>query len=348
MIFRYGLALFVAMALCFILWQQRSLKEYKSKQFLMDTLITITVYGKDSSLLQSAVNDAFDEMRRIAELSDHFPPKNSPAYSSSDICKINENAGIKPVAINLDTMNLLSISREYAAKSGGSFDPTMGEVMDLWGFGGEHPAVPNAEKLKLALKKSGYEHLQLDQKNGTAFLDSPGVSLDLGACAKGYATEKAYKLLKQRGIKKALIDAGGNIRTIGMNSSNVPWQIGIKDPRKEGAIVATVSLQNSSLVTSGDYYRYFEANGRRYHHILDPHTGYPPNHTISATVMTNDSTLADILSTACFVLSPDDALAFAAKIPDVGLLLITSDKRIFHTHSLKNKISIMANSGYRY
>lgn len=346
--FRVVIALILSLLIFFVIWQKRTLKEYKSQQFLMDTLVTITVYGKDIQLLQSSVNEAFAEMRKIAELSDHFPPKNSPAYKSSDICKINENAGIKAVLVHPDIMNILSIAKEYALKSGGSFDPTIGEVVDLWGFGTEHPSVPDTEKLNQALQKSGYDHLHLDPKKRTAFLNKSGVSIDLGACAKGYAAEKAGRLLAQSGVEKAIIDAGGNIRTVGKNIHNRPWQIGIKDPRNEGGIVATVSLENASLVTSGDYYRNFEVNGRRYHHILDPHTGYPPNHTISATVMTPDSTLADILSTACFVLPPDEALAFASKIPNVALLLITAEKRIIHTANLKGKISIMPKSGYLY
>lgn len=323
-------------------------KEYSSQQFMMDTLVTIKVYGSDKAKLQQSVNEAFNEMRRIAELADHFPAVGTAAYNASDICKINQNAGIKPVTVQQDTVEMLLLARKYAELSKGAFDPTIGAVMRLWNFGGDKPTPPKPEAISQMIAVSGFNYLEIDQQKSTVYLNKKGVQLDLGASAKGYATEKAYQLLKKRGIEKALIDAGGNIRTIGRNRDEKPWKIGIKDPRKEGALIAVVSVTDGSAVTSGDYYRYFEKDGVRYHHILDPRTGYPSNHTISATIITENSAVADILSTACFVLPPKEALAFAVGIDGVDLLLITSDKKIMHTPKLFNRISITPDSGYRY
>lgn len=338
--------LVIVVALYF--WKHPSETEYSSQQFLMDTFVTVKVYGTDKEHLQQAVHEAFSEMHRIAELADHFPEAGTAACRASDICKINEQAGSKPVAVQPDTLEMLSLARRYAELSHGAFDPAIGAVTALWNFSSDNPVVPHPGNVRQMLEASGFGYLHVDRHAGTVYLSKRGVKLDLGASAKGYATEKAYQVLKRRGIDKALIDAGGNIRTIGTNREGKPWRIGIKDPRREGGLIGTVSVENGSAVTSGDYYRFFERGGSRYHHILDPRTGYPGNHTMSATVVTQDSALADILSTACFVLPPREALALATGIKGVDLLLITSDKKIFHTPTLTGRIEINPNSGYRY
>lgn len=343
-----ALAVLLIAAVALYAWKGASSAEYSSQQFLMDTLITIKVYGKDREKLQQPVHEAFAEMRRIAGLADHFPAAGTAAYAASDICNINQHAGIKPVVVQPDTLEMLSFARRYAGLSHGAFDPTVGAVMELWDFGGESPAVPRPERIRQALPLCGFRYLVIDRDNSTVYLSKKGVKLDLGASAKGYATEKAYQILKKRGIDKALIDAGGNIRTIGSNREGKPWRIGIKDPRKDGALAGIVSVENGSAVTSGDYYRFFERDAVRYHHILDPRTGYPASHTMSATVVTQDSALADILSTACFVLPPQEALALASGITGVDLLLVTSDKRIMHTPALAARVEITPGSGYRY
>ena len=174
------------------------------------------------------------------------------------------------------------------------------------------------------------------------------MKLDLGAVAKGYATEKALQVLTKQGIDKALIDAGGNIRVLGRNTHNSPWKIGIRDPRKADAIVVVLPLVDSSAVTSADYYRAFEFNGKRYHHILDPRSGYPATHTISATVVTKDAGLADILSTVFFILPPEKAMELAATIPGVELVLVTADKRIKHSAALLGTIELKQGEAYRY
>ncbi|MBL0224788.1 MAG: FAD:protein FMN transferase [Geobacteraceae bacterium] len=314
----------------------------------MDTFVTVKVYGSDRGHLQQSVNEAFGEMRRIAELADHFPQAGTAAYRASDVCAINEKAGIRPVRVHSDTITMLTLARQYAELSHGAFDPAIGAVTDLWNFSGDNPVIPVSESIRQRLKLSGFRYLTVNRDNSTVYVRKKGVKLDLGASAKGYATEKAYQILKRSGIDKALIDAGGNIRTIGTNREGKPWKIGIKDPRREGGLIGTVSVENGSAVTSGDYYRFFERDGSRYHHILDPRTGYPGNHTMSATVVTQDSALADILSTACFVLPPSEALALATGLKEVDLLLITSDKKIIHTPTLTGRIEINPNSGYRY
>lgn len=311
--------------------------EVSSEEFLMDTLVSIKVYGSDRETLREGASAAFAEMRRIAELADTFPKPGTPAALASDVCRINENAGKEPVRVHADTMAMLALAKRYHEASGGAVDVTVGPLMKLWGFGGEHPSVPDPARLKKTLPLIDAGDLVLDRERSTAFLRRSGMKLDLGAVAKGYATEKALKVLAGRGIEQALIDAGGNIRVLGPGTRSYFWNIGIKDPRREGGVVAVMKLRDASAVTSGDYHRGFEVGGKRYHHILDPKTGYPAGHSASVTVIAKDAGVADALSTALFVLPPDQALALAEKL-GVEVVLVAADGGIRHSASLTDRI----------
>ena len=322
--------------------------EYKSDRFLMDTMVSIKAYGRDEGKLKDAVTAAYGEMQRIADLSDRFPAPGSAEYKASDVCLINENAGIAPVRVHREIIEMLLLAKKYHGLGKGAFDVTIGPVMDLWGFTGNNPKIPSPGKLAEALSLVDSNRLIINEEKQTAFLEKRGMRLDLGAVAKGYATEKAVRVLKGHGIARALIDAGGNIRVIGKNSRNAPWKIGIKDPRKSGGIIAIVSLTDGSAVTSGDYYRYFESGGRRYNHILDPRTGYPATGNMSVTVMTENAGVADCLSTVFFVLEPGKSLELAEKMRGVDIFLVTADRRILHTPSLKGMIEVKSGEDYHY
>lgn len=340
-------ALLLVAGLVFFQYSRRTC-EYRSDQFLMDTLVSIKAYGTDPETVKKAVAAAYAEMHRIAELADGFPQQGTAAWRSSDVCRINEQAGKKPVRVDDDILAMLLLAQKYSELSHGAFDVTVGPLMELWGFGGKNPHVPSPDQIRSALAFVGSKDLVLNEQNRTVFLRRAGMKLDLGAVAKGYATEKAIQALIRHGINSALIDAGGNIRVIGHNPRNAPWKIGIKNPRSSDTIVATLPLVDTSAVTSADYYRAFVSEGTRYHHILDPRTGYPASHTISATVVTQDAGLADVLSTVFFVLPPDSALEIAATIPGVELFLVTADGRIRHSASLAGTVEVTQGEAYRY
>jgi thiamine biosynthesis lipoprotein len=321
--------------------------EYRSDQFLMDTLVSIRVYGRDAENLRKAVSEAYAEMHRIADLTDRFPAAGSAAHAASDVCRINDMAGVKPVRVDTDVFAMLELARSYHDRTGGAFDVTIGPVMDLWGFGGKHPHVPGAGNIKASLALMDNARLILNREARTAFLAKAGMSVDLGAVAKGYATEKAVQVLKSKGIEKALIDAGGNIRVLGKNAGNDSWRVGIKNPWKSGDILAVLSLEDAAAVTSGDYYRYFESGGKRYHHILNPGTGYPATENTSVTVVARDAGIADILSTALFVLKPEKVLEIARNLEGVEVFLVTADRRILYTPGLQNRIELRTGGDYR-
>lgn len=326
---------------------ERRIKEYRSEQFLMDTLVSIKVYGDDAATLPAAVAAAYDEMHRIAALVDHFPLPGTEDCRRSDVCRINEMAGIGPVLVDADTLAMLLLAKKYHDLSDGAFDVTIGPVMDLWDFTGNDPQVPASQSIVETLPLVDIGSLVVNAAESTVYLRNVGMKLDLGALAKGYATEKALQALAGQGIKKALIDAGGNIRVLGSNARNAPWRIGIKDPRKADALVAIVALEDAAAVTSGDYYRYFEAGGKRYHHILHPRSGYPASENMSVTVVSQDAGLADLLSTAFFAMKGEEALTLAEKL-GVNLVLVSADGRIVHSSGLANSIEILPGGAYRY
>jgi thiamine biosynthesis lipoprotein len=344
-----GLILFALLLLAggvTLLYQQRT-REYASEQFLMDTLVTIRVYGHDPDVLKAAVAAAYDEIHRIADLADRFPPPGTSACRSSDVCRINEQAGIAPVRVDADTLAMLALAKKYHDLSAGAFDVTIGPVIDLWGFAEDNPTVPSPRSITESLALVDNNRLLINASAQTVYLQNVGMKLDLGAVAKGFATEKAIKILEKYGIKKALIDAGGNIRVLGSNARNTPWRIGIKDPRKADAIVAILALEDAAAVTSGDYYRYFEVEGQRYHHILDPRSGYPASANKSVTVISKDAGLADVLSTALFVLKEEEAVTLAEKL-GVDLFLVSAEGLISHTAALADRIEVKPGGAYRY
>jgi thiamine biosynthesis lipoprotein len=326
---------------------ERRIKEYRSEQFLMDTLVSIKVYGDDAATLPLAIAAAYGEMHRIAALVDRFPLPGSEDCRRSDVCRINEMAGIGPVHVDADTLAMLLLAKKYHALSAGTFDVTIGPVLDLWDFTGDVPKVPASSTIVETLSLVDIESLEVNAAESTAFLRKVGMKLDLGALAKGYATEKALQALAGQGIKKGLIDAGGNIRVLGSNARNAPWRIGIKDPRQADALVAIVTLEDAAAVTSGDYYRYFEADGQRYHHILDPRSGYPASENMSVTVVSQDAGLADILSTVFFVMKEEEALTLAEKL-SVNLIMVSAAGRISHTSGLAAHLEVLPGGAYRY
>jgi thiamine biosynthesis lipoprotein len=314
--------------------------EYRSDQFLMDTLVSIRVFGTDEDALRKAVGEAYAEMHRIADLTDRFPAAGTAAFAASDVCRINETAGVRPVRVDKDVFTMLEMSRNYHDLTHGAFDVTIGPLMSLWGFGGKNPHVPGDREIKAALVFVNNAQLLLNTKDQTVFLEKKGMILDLGAVAKGYATEKAVQILKKNGIKKALIDAGGNIRVIGENVGNTPWRIGIKNPGSSGDILAVLSLSDTAAVTSGDYYRFFESKGRRWNHILDPGTGYPATANKSVTVVAKNAALADVLSTALFGLESEKALATGRKL-GVEVFIVKADGKVLFTPGLQRRLELL-------
>jgi thiamine biosynthesis lipoprotein len=306
---------------------QEQLK-YDRDFFAMDTYIACQVLSADEERAVKALDAVQAAFVEIDRLTNRFE-------QDSEITAVNRNAGVAPVKVSEDVFAMVETSLQWSDKSEGAFNILIGDVMDLWGFGTEHPVVPSQEALAAALTRTDYHQIVLDKANSTIYLPQKGMVMDLGGVAKGYATDKAVAALKELGITNALINAGGNVYTMGCRADGTPWKIGVQDPRDPQGIKMLLQGRDTALVSSGDYQRYFEKDGVRYHHILDPASGTPARASAGTTVIMKSATLADILSTTLFVKGPQEGIALAESFQEVdAAMIITGDGKIYGTQNL--------------
>jgi thiamine biosynthesis lipoprotein len=280
----------------------------------MGTLVEITVVA-DPDKARSAVEAAFEEIKRVERLTSFHQP--------SALTSLNEQAGHGPVKTDPELAELAEASLKIAAQTGGAFDPTVGPLSRLWGFSGAaEPRLPMQAEIDSALSKVGWKRVRIDISASTVDLPERGMSLDLGGIAKGYALNRAATVLKDLGTRSALVNAGGDIIAIGEKSSGKPWRIGVQDPRDQKGILAVVELKGRAIVTSGDYERVFFINDERYHHILDPKTGYPARGMQSVTIVFSDAVIVDGLSVAVFVAGPKKGMEMIQSVPGAAGLLV--------------------------
>ncbi len=279
---------------------------------MMDTVVTVKLCAKDSSTAQNLLTEVFQEMERIDRMMDNYSP-------TSEITSINSMAGKERVSISPEMGQVLRRSQYFAGLSGGAFDITIGFIKELWRFDSPNPAVPLSGQLAAALTLVGYQNIQLDA--GRVRLLEPKMKLDLGGVAKGYAVDCAVEFLKERGAKSALVDAGGDVRLYGKKPSGGDWQIAIRHPREKEKLIRVGKVGLPAVATSGDYERFFTKDGKRYHHILNPHTGYPARGCVSVTVWTRTATDADILATAVFVMGPEKGMELVERLDEVEALI---------------------------
>lgn len=311
--------------------------KYDETQLKMDTVMTITAYGSGA---EAAVKDAF---KRIDEIEQSC----SLQVSTSDVNRINNAAGSSFVPVGPDVLKIIKKALEYSKMSGGAFDITVGPITSLWKLGTNEARVPSPEEIKAKLPLVGYEKIKLDDKNNSVMLEKPGMIIDLGGIAKGYAASQAVDILKSHGIKKAIVNLGGSsVYVIGSKDNNLPWSIGLQHPRlAQGAgFLGIIKESDKAISTSGDYERYIIKDGKRYHHIIDPKTGYPAESGVIADTVVLDSSInnnpmnADGLSTIVFILGPEKGMQFIKNIQGAECIIVTSDKKLLVSPGLKGKI----------
>lgn len=348
---RYGYWVLVFLILVLILFatgckDQISAPEKISKDiFVMDTMINITAYSQDLEKGRKAVEQAAQEFQRINDLAGRFPGNLSDPQKS-DVWRINEMAGKAPVKVSDDTMIMVERALYFAELSGGAFDITIGPVTDLWGIGGAKNHVPTEDELNQVLPLIDYGKIVINKDEKTIFLPDHGMSMDLGGIAKGYATDLAVEKLRAGGIESALVNAGGNVFALGSKPDGSPWKIGLQDPRNSTGVTAIISVTDSAVISSGDYERYFEEQGIRYHHIIDPASGKPARGVMGTTVVTKNSMDGDILSTLVFVLGPEKGLALQKTEQLVEMVFITDEKEIIFSDGLDGFIEITNQTDY--
>jgi thiamine biosynthesis lipoprotein len=302
------------------------------------------------NLYEDGSEEIYDEMAaKLNSIEETF----SVNIASSEISLINRNAGFAPVPVSPDALYLIKMARYFAEKSGGAFDPTIGPLSVLWAINTDDARVPLQEEIDARLPLVDYRKLVIDEDGQTVFLPEAGMMLDLGGIAKGFAADCLVEIAHERGVNRAVIDLGGNIYVLGARKDGAKWKIGVKDPENpEGEPAVRLETEENSIVTSGMYERFFEEGGRRYHHILDPKTGYPAESgVLSATIVSASSLVADALSTAVFILGREEGLALLeAGFPEIGVqaegMVIGSDHRVSATTGLASCVTVMV-EGYR-
>lgn len=285
--------------------------------FYFDTVITVTLY--DSS--------AEEQLDGCFVLADKYEKLLSTTVKGSDIWNINHANG-KPVEVSDETITLLKKAISYSKLSNGAFDITIGKLSSLWDFKNHADTIPSQEDINNALSTVGYENIRID--GNTVTLKNPDTCIDLGGIGKGYIADRMKQYLNDNGIQEGIISLGGNVLTIGPKSSGETYKIGIQKPfDTTGSSIASIEITDASTVSSGVYERYFEVDGKCYHHILNPANGYPyDNGLLGVTIITESSADADALSTTCFALGLEDGMSFIEKTDDVEALFITDDYQI--------------------
>jgi len=270
------------------------------------------------------------EVTRIEGLLSRFLP-------DSDISRVNGSAGVKSEKVSLETYDVLSKAVESSRCFPGCFDVTIGPLVALWKIGKGSLAQPDDASIKQVLPLVNYRDLILDPTEMTAGLRYGGQSVDLGGIGKGFAGDKILEVLKRFGISSAYSNLGGNVVTLGAKPDGSPWHIGIQHPRQEDSVIGSVSVVNQTVVTSGDYQRYFtDDQGKRHHHILDPTTGYPAESgLISVSIVTEESFAADTLSTVLFVAGMEKGLEFLRGFPRTEAILVDSNLQVYVTQGLR-------------
>ncbi|MFQ5547912.1 MAG: FAD:protein FMN transferase [Woeseia sp.] len=292
---------------------------------LMGTEVSVHIWHEDAEEGMSIVDSAFEEVARIEGLMSTY-------IDESEISEINRIASEGPVRAGDELINLILRSLDISMLTHGAFDITYDSVGQHYDFRARRR--PDTETVQEELKHVDYRLVEVDRLEGTIRFRESGVRINLGGIAKGYSVERAVGLLRSRGIRHGIVTAGGDSRLLG-DRRGQPFMVGIRDPRKEGEVVLSIPLEDEAISTSGDYERYFEEDGKRYHHIIEPATGLPAGGVRSATIVGPDAVLTDALSTSVFVLGVDRGLRLIATLPDYEGIVIDAQDRLYYSDGLE-------------
>jgi FAD:protein FMN transferase len=293
---------------------------------IMGTRITVELWTEDKEKADRAIDAVLDEMRHIDESMSTYKP-------TSEVSLVNAGAADGPMHISKELFDLLVTAKEYSVITNGAFDITYASVGYLYDF--RKHIHPSEAQIGKALPAVDYRHVLLDPKNQTVQFSQHGVRIDLGGIAKGYSVDRGIDVLKSFGFTRAFVSAGGDSRIIG-DRFGKPWMVGIRDPRKgEGEVITRIPLVDAAISTSGDYERFFEEGGVRYHHIIDPHTGHSASKVRSATVIGPYATRTDGLSKTAFVLGPEKAMEIYNRIDDIDAIIVKLDGTVIYSKGMR-------------
>ncbi len=311
----------------------------KVEFFAMNTLMSIEVRGEEA---EAAVAAGRDEVYRLERLLSRTDPK-------SEISAINTAAGAEWTEVSEETFVLIQTALRFSEETDGAFDITIAPVMDLWGFSSGDHRVPDDSEIESVLERVGCEHVLLDESGVRVKLENPGMSMDLGAVAKGYAGDRVREVIKQFDTEAALINLGGNVTVIGRKPTGTLFRVAITDPENRQQYLGALGSEDTHIITSGGYERFFERDGKVYIHIMDPDTGRPArSDLLSVSVIDPDGAGSDILSTALFVMGREDAIRYWGEHRDFGLVMATTDGEVLVSKNLLGSFSATEGKSVTY
>lgn len=315
---------------------KKKINTYSKTMYYLGTVNEVTLYTKSN---EKKANEILSNCESIVKDIDN---KMNPSTLSSDIYKINENAGKSYTKVSQDTFNVIKTALHFSDLSNGHFDISVGSLVQLWNIGNEKAKVPDQSEIDLVLSTINYKDIILDERNTSIMLKNEGAKVDLGGIAKGYSADKVVKYLEDQKVEGAIVNLGGNIYTLGTKDGKNKFNIGVQDPTKpRGNAIGSINTTNNSVVTSGIYERYIEKDGKIYHHILSPKTGYPvENELSSVTILANNSMNSDALSTTAFSLGTKEGLKLIESLPNTEAIFITKDKEIYLTPGIKDSFHL--------
>ncbi len=310
---------------------------FRETKLLMGTTVEITVRGEDKALAGQAVEQAFREIEKVDNLMSTFK-------ADSEISLINREGDRRPIKVSRDTFRVIRESLRLSEQSAGAFDISVAPLITLWRTAKKNKQLPGPGKLKETLALVGYRNIVIDEEKRTVGFRKKGMRINLGGIAKGYAVDRAVAKLRERGIKRAIVNAGGDLYLLGRPPEKDFWTIGLRHPGKKGKILGSIQARDEAIVTSGNYENYFTLDGKRYGHILDPRTGKPVEGILSVTVLAKDAFRADGLATAIFVLGPKKGLDLARRTKGIETIILSGNSTggmvIANTEGLKGRVFI--------
>ena len=292
---------------------------------IMGTRISVELWADEGVDGEAAIDAVIAEMRRIDTTMSTYKPE-------SEVSQVNAHAAERAMPITDELFALLTQAVEFSRITEGAFDITYASVGFMYDF--RRQQKPSEAQIKQALPAINYRHLVLDAKEHTVKFTQPGVRIDLGGIAKGHAVDRCIDLLQRRGIERALVTAGGDSRIMG-DRFGQPWVVGLRHPDHKDEVFQRIPLVDAAISTSGDYERFFEKDGVRYHHIIDPHSGHSASLVRSATIIGPNATTTDGLSKTAFVLGPKKALEIYNRLPGIDAILVAPDGQMYYTNGLE-------------
>ena len=303
-------------------------ENFKRTLILMGSRFDITVVASNEKEGNEYIDSAIFEIARIEKLISSWDV-------NSETSLINKLSGIKPIKVDKELFDLIERSIAISTLTNGAFDISYASMDRIWKYDGTMREMPSEEKISSSIKKVGYQNIIIDKEAQTVFLKLKGMKIGFGAIGKGYAADKAKALLIEKGVKAGIINASGDLNAWGKQANGRDWMVAITNPLNKNKVFSWLPINDSAIVTSGNYEKFISLNGIRYSHIIDPRTGYPSTGIISTSIMTSNAELADAISTSVFVMGVETGLDFINQLKGVDCIIIDEQNKIHTSNNIK-------------